>query len=209
MRRREFLGVLGGAAALPVVARAQPVERIRRLGVLMNQSADDSESKMRAAAFLEVLQQRGWIDGRNIRIDFRWDAGTVDNARKMAAELVALSPDVILASGVTSLMALRANRDIPQVFAVVPDPVGAGFVESLARPGGNVTGFMQFEYNLSGKWLELLKEIAPGITRAAVLRDADISAGIGQFAVIQAWRLRSVWMCSRSICVMRSRSSVP
>ena len=120
MRRREFLGVLGGAAALPVVARAQPVERIRRIGVLMNQSADDSESKMRAAAFLEVLQQRGWIDGRNIRIDFRWDAGTVDNARKMAAELVALSPDVILASGVTSLMALRANRDIP-VFHPVQD----------------------------------------------------------------------------------------
>jgi putative ABC transport system substrate-binding protein len=186
MRRREFLGILGGAAALPVVAHAQPVERIRRIGVLMNQSADDSESKIRATAFLGVLQQRGWIDGRNIRIDFRWDAGTVDNARKMAAELVALSPEVILASGVTSLMALRANRDIPQVFAVVPDPVGAGFVESLARPGGNVTGFMQFEYSLSGKWLELLKEIAPGVTRAAVLRDADISAGIGQFAVIQA-----------------------
>jgi putative tryptophan/tyrosine transport system substrate-binding protein len=152
----------------------------------MNQSADDAESKIRAAAFLQALQQRGWTDGHNVRIDFRWDAGSVENARKMAAELVALSPDVILASGVTSLMALQANRSIPQVFAIVPDPVGAGFVESLARPGGNVTGFMQFEYSLSGKWLELLKEIAPGVTRAAVLRDADISAGIGQFAVIQA-----------------------
>jgi putative ABC transport system substrate-binding protein len=152
----------------------------------MNQSADDAESKIRAAAFLQALQQRGWNDGHNVRIDFRWDAGSVENARKMAAELVALSPDVILASGVTSLMALQANRSIPQVFAIVPDPVGAGFVESLARPGGNVTGFMQFEYSLSGKWLELLKEIAPGVTRAAVLRDADISAGIGQFAVIQA-----------------------
>jgi putative ABC transport system substrate-binding protein len=186
MRRRAFLGVLGGAAALPLGARAQQGERIRRIGVLMNQSADDPESKARAGAFLEALQQRGWTDGRNVRIDFRWDAFTVENARKMAAELVALSPDVILASGVTSLIALQANRAIPQVFAVVPDPVGAGFVESLARPGGNVTGFMQFEYSLSGKWLELLKEVAPAVTHAAVLRDADISAGIGQFAVIQS-----------------------
>jgi len=120
----------------------------------MNQSADDAESKIRAAAFLQALQQRGWTDGHNVRIDFRWDAGSGENARKMAAELVALSPDVILASGVTSLMALQANRSIPQVFAIVPDPVGAGFVESLARPGGNVTGFMQFEYSLSGKWLD-------------------------------------------------------
>ena len=186
MRRREFLGVLAGAGVLPLAARAQQGERIRRIGVLMNQSANDSESKLRAAAFLEALQQKGWQDGRNVRIDFRWDAGTVDNARKMAAELVALTPDVILASGVTGLMALQAHRDIPQVFAVVPDPVGAGFVESLAQPGCTVTGFMQFEYSLSGKWLELLKEIAPGVMRAAVLRDADISAGIGQFAVIQA-----------------------
>jgi putative ABC transport system substrate-binding protein len=170
----------------PHVAHAQQGERVPRVGVMMNQSADDPETKMRATAFLQGLEQRGWVDGRNVRIDFRWDAGTVENAPKMAAELIALAPDVILASGVTSLMALRANRSIPQVFAIVPDPVGAGFVESLARPGGNVTGFMQFEYNLSGKWLELLKEIAPGVTRAAVLRDADISAGIGQFAVIQA-----------------------
>ena len=186
MKRREFILALGAAAAWPLAARAQQGERIRRIGVLMNQSANDPESKVRAAAFLEALQQKGWTQGRNIQIDFRWDAGTVDNARKMAAELVALTPDVILASGVTSLMALKAQRDIPQVFAVVPDPVGAGFVESLAQPGGNVTGFMQFEYSLSGKWLELLKEIAPAVTRAAVLRDADISAGIGQFAVIQA-----------------------
>ena len=184
MRRRAFIAGLGGAmAAWPLSVRAQ--ERARRVAVMMNQSAEDPESKARTTAFLEGLQQRGWVVGRNVQIDLRWNAGTVDTARKIAAELVELSPDVILASGVTSLTALRGNRT-PQVFAIVPDPVGAGFVESLARPGGNVTGFMQFEYNLSGKWLELLKEIAPSVTRAAVLRDADISAGIGQFAVIQA-----------------------
>jgi putative ABC transport system substrate-binding protein len=187
MKRREVLTLLGGvAAAWPFAARAQQPERMRRIGVMMNQSPDDPENLARATAFLEALRQRGWIDRQNVQIDLRWDAGTVDNARKIAAELVALSPDVILASGLTSLMALRSNRAIPQVFAIVPDPVGAGFVESLARPGANVTGFMQFEYSLSGKWLELLKEIAPSVTRAAVLRDAEISAGIGQFAVIQA-----------------------
>jgi putative ABC transport system substrate-binding protein len=187
MKRREFITLLGGtAAAWPLLAGAQPAEHVRRIGVLMNQPANDPESRARAAAFLEALQQKGWTDGGNVRIDVRWDAGTIDNARRMAAEVVALAPDVILASGVTALMALRAHRPIPQVFAVVPDPVGAGFVESLAQPGGNVTGFMQFEYSLSGKWLELLKEIAPAVTRAAVLRDAEISAGIGQFAVIQA-----------------------
>jgi len=184
VNRREVIAGLGSAAAWPLAVRAQ--DRARRVAVMMNQSADDPESKERAAAFLQALKERGWALGRNMQIDFRYGAGTVDNARKIAAELVALSPDVILASGLTSLMALRGNRTIPQVFAIVPDPVGAGFVESLARPGGNVTGFMQFEYSLSGKWLELLKEIAPSVTRAAVLRDADISAGIGQFAVIQA-----------------------
>jgi putative ABC transport system substrate-binding protein len=159
---------------------------MRRIGVLMNQSADDAESKTRTAALLGRLQQLGWIDGRNVRIDFRWESGDADTARKIAAELVALSPDVILASGVTGLTALQGNRVIPVVFAIAPDPVGAGFVDSLAKPGGNVTGFMQFEYSLSAKWLELLKEIAPGVTRALVLRDATISAGIGQFAVIQS-----------------------
>ena len=184
MRRREFIAALGGAATWPLAAYAQ--ERTRRVAVMMNQSAEDLESKARTTSFLEGLQQRGWVVGQNVQIDFRWGAGTVDTARKIAAELVALSPDVILASGLTSLVALRGNRNVPQVFAIVPDPVGAGFVESLARPGGNVTGFMQFEYSLSGKWLELLKEIAPSVRRAAILRDADISAGIGQFAVIQA-----------------------
>jgi putative ABC transport system substrate-binding protein len=159
---------------------------MRRIGVLMNQSASDPETQARTKAFLQGMQELGWIEGRNMRVDIRWDAGDVDYARKMAAELVALSPEVILSSGVTGLSALQKIRDIPIVFAIAPDPVGAGFVDSLARPGGNVTGFMQFEYNLSGKWLELLKEIAPGVTRAAVLRDSAISAGIGQFAVIQA-----------------------
>jgi putative ABC transport system substrate-binding protein len=187
MHRREFIAAIGGlAAAWPLATDAQQAAPMRRIGVLMNQSAEDAESKARAAAFLDGLRQRGWIDGRNVRIDFRWEAGDIDTARRMAAELVALSPDVILASGVTGVTALQGNRVIPIVFAVVPDPVGAGFVDSLARPGGNVTGFMQFEYNLSAKWLELLKEIAPSVTRAGVLRDPNISAGIGQFAVIQS-----------------------
>jgi putative ABC transport system substrate-binding protein len=159
---------------------------MRRIGVLMNQSADDAESKTRTAALLGRLQQLGWIDGRNVRIDFRWESGDADTARKIAAELVALSPDVILASGVTGLTALQGNRVIPVVFAIAPDPVGAGFVDSLAKPGGNVTGFMQFEYSLSAKWLELLKEIAPNVTRAAILRDPAIIAGIGQWAAIQS-----------------------
>jgi putative ABC transport system substrate-binding protein len=186
MKRREFFTLVGGATAWPLASQAQQAEAVRRVGVLMNQSAEDAESRERAAALLDGLRQRGWIDGRNVRIDFRWEAGDIDTARRLAAELVALAPDVILASGVTGVTALQGNRVIPIVFAVVPDPVGAGFVDSLARPGGNVTGFMQFEYSLSAKWLELLKEIAPGITRAAVLRDATISAGIGQFAVIQS-----------------------
>ena len=186
MRRREFITLLGGAAAAwPFAAQAQ--ERVRRVGVLMTTSLGDPETQARTKAFLQGLQELGWTEGRNIRFDIRWDTGTVEGARKVAAELVAaLSPEVILASGVTSLVAVQTNRDIPIVFAIAPDPVGAGFVESLAQPGGNVTGFMQFEYSLSGKWLELLKEIAPGVTRAAVLRDPAVSAGVGQFAVIQA-----------------------
>ena len=185
MKRREFITLLGGAAAAwPRAAGAQ--ERVRRIGVLMTTSLGDPETQIRAKAFLQGMQELGWTEGRNIRFEVRWDTGTVDGARKVAAELLTLSPDVILASGITSLAALKTTRHIPIVFAIAPDPVGAGFVDSLAQPGGNVTGFMQFEYNLSGKWLELLKEIAPSVTRAVVLRDPDVSAGVGQFAVIQA-----------------------
>jgi putative ABC transport system substrate-binding protein len=186
MRRRAFISLLGGAVAWPLAARAQQGERVRRVGVLMTTSLIDPETQTRAKAFLQGMQELGWTEGRNVRFDIRWDTGTIDGARKIAAELVASSPDVILASGITSLTPLQTKRDIPIVFALVPDPVGDGFVDSLAEPGGNVTGFMQFEYSLSAKWLELLKETAPNVTRAAVLRDPAISAGIGQFAVIQA-----------------------
>ena len=149
--------------------------------------ADDPEAQARIAAFLQGLQQLGWTDGRNVRIDTRWSAGDAEDIRKYAAELVALAPDVILASGTPTVgPLLQATRTVPIVFALVPDPVGAGFVDSLARPGGNATGFMQFEYGMSAKWLELLKEIAPGVTRAAVLRDAAIAVGIGQFGAIQS-----------------------
>jgi putative tryptophan/tyrosine transport system substrate-binding protein len=188
MRRREFITLLGGAAAAwPVVARAQQVDRMRRLGVLGGQAANDPDAQANIAAFLQGLQQLGWTDGRNVRIDHRWAAGNPADIRKYAAELVALAPDIILATGASPLgPLLQATRTVPIVFAIVPDPVGAGFVDSLSRPGGNTTGFMQAEYNLSGKWLELLKQIAPGVTRAAVLRDPAITAGIGQFAIIQS-----------------------
>ena len=173
MKRREFITLLGGAAAAwPLAAGAQ--ERVRRIGVLMTTSLGDPETQIRAKAFLQGMQELGWTEGRNIRFEVRWDTGTVDGARKVAAELLTLSPDVILASGITSLAALKTTRHIPIVFAIAP------------RPGGNVTGFMLFEYSLTGKWLELLKEIAPSVTRAVVLRDPDVSAGVGQFAVIQA-----------------------
>ena len=169
---------------LPLATRAQ--DRVRRVGVLMTTAVEDPETQARVKAFLQGMRELGWIEGGNIRFDIRWDTGAVDGARKVADELLALSPEVILASGSASLTALQTKRDVPIVFTIAPDPVGAGFVESLARPGANVTGFMQFEYSLSGKWLELLKEIAPNVTSAAVLRDAAMSAGIGQFAVIQA-----------------------
>ena len=160
---------------------------MRRIGVLMTIAADDPEGQARLAAFLQGLQQLGWTDGRNVRIDTRWAAGDADDIRKYAAELVALAPDVILAPGsATVAPLLQATRTVPIVFVHVTDPVGAGFVDSLARPGGNATGFTMFEYGISGKWLELLKQIAPGVTRAAVLRDPAIAAGIGQFAAIQA-----------------------
>jgi putative tryptophan/tyrosine transport system substrate-binding protein len=161
LRRRQFITLLGGAAAWPVAAHAQQGERMRRIGVLMNTSADDPEGQARIAAFHQGLQEWGWTLGRNAQIDVRWGAVDADNSRRYAAELVALAPDVILASASAAMGALQqTTRTVPIVFVTIIDPVGAGFVESLAHPAGNVTGFMQFEYSLSGKWLELLKEIA-------------------------------------------------
>jgi len=187
VRRRAFITLLGGAAAWPLAARAQQGERVRRIGVLMNAAADDPYGRARLAAFQQVLQQLGWSDGRNVRIDTRWGENDVDRDRTYAAELVALAPDVILAAGTLSVAALRRETwTIPIVFNSVSDPVGAGFVDNLARPGGNITGFMNFEYSLSGKWLELLKEIAPSLTRAAVFRDSANPAGIAQFGAIRA-----------------------
>jgi putative ABC transport system substrate-binding protein len=173
MRRRDFIMLLGGAAvAWPLAARAQQPERMRRVGVLMSLAADDPEGQARIAAFLQALQQLGWTDGRNVRIDTRWGAGNAEDIRKYAAELVALAPDVILASGGSVVgPSLQATRTVPIVFTQTPDPVGAGYVDSLARPGGNATGFTLFEYGIGGKWLEVLKEIVPSVTRAAVLRD--------------------------------------
>ena len=188
MRRREFISLLGGAAATwPLAARAQQGERMRRIGVLMNAAADDPESQVQIAAFAQGLQEMGWTVGRNVRIDTRWGGGDMARTRIHAAELVALAPDVILAgAGATTTALLQVSRTVPIVFAQTVDPVGTGVVESLSHPGGNATGFTQFEYSLSGKWLELLKEVAPRITRAAVLRDPSNSAGIGQWAVLQA-----------------------
>ena len=188
MRRREFITLLGGAAAWPLAANAQQPERMRRIGVLIATAADDPEGQARNAAFLQGLAQLGWTDGRNVRIDTRWASTNADDLRRHAAELAALSPDVILAATGTATTAplLQATRTVPIVFVIVIDPVGAGFVASLARPGGNATGFTNFEYGLSVKWLERLKQIAPGVTRAAVLRDPAIASGIGQFAAVQA-----------------------
>jgi ABC-type uncharacterized transport system substrate-binding protein len=187
MERRVFITLLGGAAAWPLVARAQQPEGMRRVGFLSAQPANDADAQTNMAAFLQALQQLGWTEGRNVRIDQRWAAGDPAKLRNYAAELVALAPDVILASGATAMAPLvQTGSTVPIVFTIVPDPVGAGFVGSLSRPGGNTTGFMQFEYDLSAKWLELLKQIAPSVTRAAVLRDPAITAGIGQFAVIQS-----------------------
>jgi putative tryptophan/tyrosine transport system substrate-binding protein len=186
MKRREFITLLGGAAvAWPVAARAQQGEPMRRIGVLMSLGADDAEGQARLAAFSRALKQLGWSEGRNLRIDTRWT--TADDIRKHAAELVALAPDVLVAGGGTATVAplLQATRTVPIVFTVVIDPVGAGFVASLAHPGGNATGFTVYEYSMSGKWLELLKEIAPRVSRVAVLRDPAIASGIGQFGAVQ------------------------
>jgi putative tryptophan/tyrosine transport system substrate-binding protein len=186
MRRREFITLLGGAAvAWPLAARAQQGDRMRRIGVLTYIPADDAEGQARLAAFTQALSQLGWSEGRNLRIDTRW--ATAGDVHRHAAELVALAPDVLLAATGTATVAplLQTTRAIPIVFAVVIDPVGAGFVASLAQPGGNATGFTIYEYSMSGKWLELLKEIAPGVTRAAVLRDPAVASGTGQFGAVQ------------------------
>jgi putative ABC transport system substrate-binding protein len=188
MRRREFITILGAAATWPLVARAQQSDRVRRIGVLMAASADDPDYQARFAAFQQGLQQLGWSDGRNVHIDTRWATTNPDDIRRHAAELAALAPDVIPAGTGTTTVAplLQATRTVPIVFAVVIDPVGASFVNSLAEPGGNATGFTVFEYSMSGKWLELLKQVTPAVTRAAVLRDPTIASGIGQFAAVQA-----------------------
>ena len=188
MRRREFIVTVGGAAAAwPLVARAQQPERMRRIGMLMTLAADDPFGQAQVAAFQQALQQLGWSDGRNVRFDIRWDESDADRARRYAQELVALAPDIFLAGGTISVGALQhVTRTLPIVFAAVTDPVGAGFVDSLSRPGGNITGFLAFEYGFSGKWLELLKQIAPQVTRAAVIRDPTISSGTAQYSAIQA-----------------------
>jgi putative ABC transport system substrate-binding protein len=186
MKRRQFITLLGTAAAWPLAVRAQQGQRTRRIGVLLPAAADDAVYQTRMAAFLGGLQQLGWADGRNVRIDTRWAAGDVDLIRKYAGELVALGPDVVMAFTSGTVPPLQqVTRAIPIVFAIVADPVGAGYVESLARPGGNVTGFTTFEYALAGKWLELLKEIAPRTARVAVLRDSAIAAGPAEFGAIQ------------------------
>jgi putative ABC transport system substrate-binding protein len=186
MRRREFIALLGGAAAWPLAARAQQGERMRRIGVLMNTAADEAESQARLAAFMQGLQEAGWAVGRNLRIDYRWSQGDIARLRKDATELVALGPEVILAGvGATTPMLQQASRTVPIVMAQGIDPVGAGYVESLARPGGNITGFIQFEYSLAGKWAELLKEVAPRVARVGVLREPG-AAAVGQWAMIQA-----------------------
>jgi putative tryptophan/tyrosine transport system substrate-binding protein len=187
LRRREFITLIGGAAAWPLAARAQQGERMRRIGVLAAIAADDPESQVRNASFLQRLGELGWIVGRNLRVDYRWSADNVDDIHRYAAELVALAPEVILTTSGATVGALQqASRSVPIVFAGTVDPVGSGFVDSLARPGGNTTGFLLFEYSLSGKWLELLKQIAPSTTRVAVLRDTANPAGNAQFGAIQA-----------------------
>jgi putative ABC transport system substrate-binding protein len=188
MRRREFITLVGGAAAAwPLVARAQQPERMRRIGVLMNLTADDPIAKARIDALQQSLQQLGWTEGRNLQVDYRWTAGGDDELRRYAEALVTLAPDVIMGTGSPPVVALRrATRTVPIVFLLVADPVGAGFVESLARPGGNATGFTSFEYGIGAKWLEIIREIMPSMKRVAVLREASNPGGIGQFVAIQS-----------------------
>lgn len=188
MRRREFVAIFGAAALLPFAVHAQQLSgRARRVGVLLNLAADDPQGQKGMAAFLEALRSLGWSDGRNVQLDIRWGSNDLDNQRKYAAELVARAPEIVLASGTVSVTALqRIAHGLPIVFVRVADPIGSGFVANLARPGGSVTGFMLFEYSLGGKWLELLKQIAPSVTRAAVLRDPTNPSGIGEFSAIQS-----------------------
>jgi putative ABC transport system substrate-binding protein len=187
MRRRRFIALVGGAAVWPLAAGAQQAGGVRRIGVLMTVTAEEPQGQAQLAAFAQGLQEFGWTVGRNIRIDYRWGAGDVDRFRKYAAELVALTPDVVLATAGSVVGAFQqASRTVPIVFVTTVDPVGGGWVESLARPGTNATGFASYEFSMSGKWLELLKEIAPGVTRVAVIRDASVPAGTGGFAVIQS-----------------------
>jgi putative tryptophan/tyrosine transport system substrate-binding protein len=188
VKRRDFITLLGGAAAAwPLAVRAQQADRMRSIGVLMATAAGDATQQTRLAAFAQVLKQLGWSEDSNLRIDTRWAGGDADRTRTYAAELAARAPDVILGSGSAATgPLLQATRAVPIVFVIVPDPVGAGFVDSLARPGGNATGFLAYEYGISAKWLELLRQIAPGVTRAAVIRDPAITAGIGQWGALQA-----------------------
>jgi len=186
MRRRKFITLIGGAAMWPLATRAQQSERVRRIGVLLQAVKSDPESQIRIKAFVKGLEQFGWTEGRNLQLDYRWAGGNSDDIRKHAADLVALAPDVLVAAGSATVGALQqSTRTVPIVFATVGDPVGAGFVESLARPGGNITGFAIFEYAIGAKWLELLREISPRTTRVAVLRDPSVATGPGQFGAIQ------------------------
>jgi putative tryptophan/tyrosine transport system substrate-binding protein len=187
MRRRAFIAGLGGAAAWPLAARAQQAEHVRRVGMLMTQAEDDPNGQARSKTFLQALERLGWSSGRNLRIEYRWSAGDPDHIRKDAADLVAHAPDVLLTNGAAGVVPLlHETRSIPIVFVLVADPVGAGFIDSLAHPGGNATGFSALEYSTGSKWVELLKEIAPGVARMAIVRDPAISAGIGLFGAIQS-----------------------
>jgi putative ABC transport system substrate-binding protein len=189
MKRREFISLLGGAAlaGLPCAAHAQQNQRMRRIGVLHAQSSEDRERQASVAAFRQELERLGWIEGRNLHIDYRWSAGNAANTRQYAADLIALAPDVIMASGAAPVAPLvQSTRSVPIVFVLLADPVGAGIVDSLAHPGGNVTGFTSLEYGFGGKWLDLLKEAAPGMKRVAVIRDPSLSVGIGLFGAVQA-----------------------